>query len=1105
MDITRISDDEVRQALERLRRAEPLRGSSLLEMVALANRLVEEGLDPSPDTLEWAIGEWLAQIMSENLVTLRRAAGLDVRLTGLDRMALDFDRDNADLEAWSYLHYRYAAGLGLQQQDLAALARPGYPHANRHLQRRAALGFKHLARVLRDAEIAACRPGSPGSANQAVTALPAGMLGFLAVDAPKEPRRDHAGPVKGGADFDARVLATISAGDGHLALPPTTAEPRALAYFKTPAGAIEAAIALAGSTAGSERRPDDRSLRIAVHAGEVDWMGTAATSCLRLCAAGHGGQVLVSAAGARFGERKLPAGWSLRSLGAHRLDDLSQAQTVYELVATASETPFPPLLKRRWLDANLPLPDGPFLGEMSQLDALGTAIRISPWVTLHGPGGVGRTRLALELAHERAESFAGGVRWVDLSVVDDPRWLTAELGAALQSTPRQLVDWRAAVVEATSHGSTLLVLDGVGAGAQPFAAELIDLAAQLPALRILAIADAPIGLTGEHAWAVASLPCTSPSEYSAARQLFVQSAVAAGAGPVNGWGDLSVLCERLAGNPLALLLAAPMSARWSPAVVQERLGPATTEPSEILDAVFNLACDDLVMSGRILLKRLAVFRGGWTGAAAVAVCSGDGLPPESVPGLLHELVTAGLVSGPTEGAAPRYGMHQAVWRRCHNMSVVGVGSEGLLAGRHLTWLVGLADAAAPLLDGPDAARWLERIARERHNIRAALTYASSCRPVPDDGLRLAVRMSKHWLLTGQMAEGRVWLEELLAGTDGSIDPAVRAAALREAGTMAHALGDAEVAEQHYRASLAKYRTLGDQAGAAMVLDALGTLSRSRADTVAARALHDQAAAVRLQLADREGLGESLVRAGVMAQEAGDLVAAWAAFSAARVSVEHSADPALLALILGHLADVAWLDGDLVEAGRNYEAMLEITRDQGDDRGTAKALIGLGCVAHARGDTVEAYARFEDSLQLSRRAADASGTVRALRNLGSAAMDGPLAADAGRFLSESLYLAQETGDTLGTIEAIELLAVLHYRAGDAVRSTKLLAACAVWREAAGKSPSQADAPARDQLVAALQEQLGRSAYDDITQEGRGLDVNAAGLLAPLDSQPFTNRE
>ena len=588
-----------------------------------------------------------------------------------------------------------------------------------------------------------------------------------------------------------------------------------VAFARAPA-AVAATVRAQRDLAAEPWPPDGVvRVRMGLHAGEgtVDadglYVGHDVHRAARVAGAAHGGQVLVSEPVRALTAGTLPAGVSLRPLGEHRLKDL-RPEPLSQLVIDGLRADFPPV---RSLDArpnNLPTQVTSFVGREGELTTTASLLAASRLLTLTGPGGTGKTRLSLQLAAAVADDYPDGVWFVPLEPLRDATLVLPAVARALGAFQRPGEDALETLSGAVGQGRMLLVLDNFEQVIEA-AGDVEALLRACPGIRVIVTSRAVLRISGEQEYVVPGLPAppdtsrlslvelenlpaalrhpdpASLGQYEAVR-LFIARAVAVlpefrvtnqNAPAVAG------ICARLHGMPLAIELAAARVKLLAPEQILERLerqlGLLTSTARDLPDRQRTLrgaiawSIDLLDQPHRRLLARLSVFRGGWHLEAAEAVAGVTGGPALDVLDGIGALVDQSLVRRIEEpDGTPRFDMFETIREFAAEMLAATSDAETVRTA-HAAVFLAFAERAAPLLQGADQARWLDRLELDHDNVRAVLAWAVE-RPDPDIAVRLAFAMWRFWQQRGYLTEARGLLDSMVAqGWDLSSDLRARLA------------------------------------------------------------------------------------------------------------------------------------------------------------------------------------------------------------------------------------------------------------------------------------------------------------------------------------------
>ncbi|MET0628601.1 MAG: AAA family ATPase [Acidimicrobiia bacterium] len=498
--------------------------------------------------------------------------------------------------------------------------------------------------------------------------------------------------------------------------------------------------------------------RMALHTGEGVVVGEdqydsqPLNRCARLMGVAHGGQLLVSGATAALVSDALVDGVNLSDLGEHRLRDLARPMRVFQVLAPGLRSEFPPLASLDAFPGNLPLQTSSFIGRAREIDRTSSALLDARVVTLTGVGGVGKTRLALQVAAEALPKFRDGVWLVELAAVRDPDDVSDAFATVLGVTPRGGVSLEEALIDSLGTKQLLLVVDNCEHVLDAIAALVEEITSTCPGVMVLATSREGLALEGERMIAVPSL--ASPSADAAfdaivasdAVQLFVDRAVAAdadfGLTPLNAEAVADV-CRRLDGVPLAILLAAARVRSMSPEELASALDRRfdvlaggrrrAVKRHQTLRATIDWSYDLLDEAHQRLLARLAVFAGGCAREAAGAICVGGPIEARAVLGLLSDLVDRSLVVAERGGAETRYRLLETI--REYGEERLSGEEAVALRDAHARYYAEYTRRCAKGLESTERIAWGTRMIADSENMLAAFAHA-----VDTENLDLAVRM-----------------------------------------------------------------------------------------------------------------------------------------------------------------------------------------------------------------------------------------------------------------------------------------------------------------------------------------------------------------------------
>jgi predicted ATPase/class 3 adenylate cyclase len=795
------------------------------------------------------------------------------------------------------------------------------------------------------------------------------------------------------------------------------------AVFPTAPSAIAAAIeAQRALTARTWEVPGGLRVRIALHTGTAeardgDYFGPQLNRLARLLSAGHGGQILVSDTTRALVERELPASVDLRDLGSHRLKDLAHLEHIFQIVAADLRDDFLPLRSLDTLPNNLPRQLTSFIGRDHEIAELKTLLSSRDFITLTGSGGCGKTRLALQVAADLADTFVDGVWFIDLGPLAEPglvpHAIASVLGVREELTHTQLTD---RIADFLRPKSALFVTDNCEHVLAASAQLIHILLQQCPHIRILATSQQGLGVEGETTYRVPSLSLPRPDRLPSLDQLRRSEAVhlfvdrATLGQPQFTLTETNApfvvqICTSLDGIPLAIELAAARVKTIPLAQIASRLtdrfrlltSSSTTAPPrhQTLRAALDWSYELLGMYERALLRRLAVFAGGFTLEAAEAICSAPPTDRPDVFELVTQLVDKSLVVLDETGAQPRYRLLETV--RLYSQRLLREsGEEDDARRRHAIWYLELAERADPALQGPEQVKWLDLLDLEHDNMRAALEWSKTNHDVADLELHLAVALWHFWEIRGYWIEGRGWLEEALAkNRTGSIPHRVKA--LNATAYLAMHQGDFARAQPLAEEALALAQEAGDKLGTASCLNLMGLHACRLEKYGQAAAFGQQSLALSQEAGDKWGVAYATTILGLVARGQGDPKTATRLLEEASVLSRTLSDKWLAGVTLNNLGLAVRDEGNLDRARAIFQESLALFRELGQKWGSAFAVSNLAVVAWDQRDYAQAASLFKESLVLRHELRDKQGIATCLVGLaGVAAADGNMQRAAGLF-------------------------------------------------------------------------------------------------------------
>jgi predicted ATPase/class 3 adenylate cyclase len=797
--------------------------------------------------------------------------------------------------------------------------------------------------------------------------------------------------------------------------------------FGSAPDAIAAALAIQRALAG-EPWPTPRpiAVRIGIHTGEAelrdrDYYGSAVNRCARLRNIGHGGQILLSESTATLSRGFLSAGVSLLHLGQHRLKDLTQPEHVFQVVASDLASKFPALVSLDTRPHNLPIHPTALLGREREVAELTRLLRGNArLVTLTGPGGIGKTRLSVQVAADLLEDFEHGVFLIELAPISDHALVPATIAQVLglrELGDRSMLD---GLTDYLRSRRILLLLDNLEQilAVAPVLASLMVASA---GLSMLVTSREPLRVRGEHEYAVPPLALPT-SDGAPTPDTLIQSAA------------VSLFLERAMAIRSDFILT-----------------------SENASAIAEI-CTRLDDYERRLFRRLSIFVGGWTLEAAEAVCDSDD-DSIGIQERLEMLVSKSLVrqGGIDIGGEPRFSMLETIREFAGELSTHD--ETAATRSRHVRFFLQLATTGDGRLRRADQAEWLARLEREHENFRAALEWSRTTAGLEGVTLELAGTLSWFWFLHGHFSEGRRWLESALAENPHA--PArLRARTMNGAGNLAWGQGDFERAELLHQEALGLLREVGDVGGMAFTLGRLGHIPQYQGDYDRAAKLYEESLQLFRQVGDVWGVPSALYWLGAVAYEQGHISRAKVFFEEGLTLYRRTGDRRGMAYQLRGLGRVAISQGDTAAAMTLLTESVSLFRSLGDKLGTTWSLHSLGEAALIVGDVRQADAYFKHGLDLHRQTGNKQGASECLGGVARVAMTSGDLPRAAHLFAASSGLREAMGARARTSNYAETagdLSTLRTGLGDEVFAS-------IWKVGSRMDFEQAIAYALEENVA-----------------------------------------
>jgi predicted ATPase/DNA-binding SARP family transcriptional activator len=797
-------------------------------------------------------------------------------------------------------------------------------------------------------------------------------------------------------------------------------------------------------------------------------------------------------------------------------DDSASIVVTPHSVATSAETPARPPTGIR-----LPHETTSFIGRERELATISELLILSRLVTLTGPGGSGKSRLARKYGSDFSAQYPDGVILVELAPLIGPEFVVEALASAVsvrEEPGRPVLD---CVAERLANGRVLLIVDNCEHVLDAAAGAVTHLLRTCQGVRVLATSQSRLGIDGEASWPVQPLGLPEPaqadperiSEAEAVRLLCDRAALARPGSLVltaDNAQQVAEICRRLDGVPLAIELAA---ARLNALTVGQLAGrlddrfrlltggnrSALTRHRALLAAI-EWSHDLLSRPEQTCLRRLAVFTGGCTLEAAEAVCPGVDLPADLVFEAITALVDRSLLVTEERSGRMRYRMlesiHQYAGRRLD-----AAGERLDLERRHLCWLLSYAEQAD--FEGPDQSVWLDRFDADLDNFRAGLERAvDPSQPQQDPAVALALtgRLAPFWQVHGPIELGRRWLEAALAAAGPGAEPRLRAIALDGKGQLAVIQADQQTQLACQQESLEIWRSLQDLPKVARCLGEIGAVEHVRGNYDAARALYTEALELARQCADDTMMARSLSGLGRLATYQNDFAQASDYYEQSMAKFHAAGDLRRATTILGNLGVVAFHQGDIDLAIRRQREHLANARRLGDHKLIGGALTNLGDFVFYRGDLEEAAKLQRQALAISELIGDRRMATCVLTNLGIVTCAQGDYGAAWQYHQRALSFAILVGERRAVAESLEEIAALESAAGRHDRAAQLLGAAQAIRDEINSPLQPASARRIQEAAGAAASALGDKRFSTLRAVGAEMSQGEAVDFARAAPEP-----
>jgi predicted ATPase/class 3 adenylate cyclase len=862
-------------------------------------------------------------------------------------------------------------------------------------------------------------------------------------------------------------------------------------------------------------------VRMGIHTGEPQpldegYVGLDVHRAARIMSIAHGGQVLLSRAARNSVANHLPDGVNLRDLGEYRLKDIAGLNRLYQLVIPDLPADFPPVttLSPHQHFQNLPSATTSFVGREQEITAASERLRQRDvrLLTLIGTAGVGKTRLALQVAGDVNNTLADGVCFVALEQLSDADGVIPGIAQALRIQDEKDSTLFEQLIAALRELSLLLILDNFE-HVMPARSVVIDLLGACPKLKILVTSRVRLHIRAEHLLEVAPLALPEPQQpgdltalsHNASIVLFAQRAQAVQPDFQLTEGnitDVVEICKELDGIPLAIELAAARLRHFSPQSLilnlKRRLtflqGNSYDVPArqQTLQAAIAWSYALLSMTEQRVFRRLAITVQGGTLEAAERICTEAGALEGSVVEALEALVDQSMLQRQErESGEMRFGLLKTL-REYGLERLAEAGELALTQAAHAEYYLSWLEQIAPLLVGAEQAHWLDRLDREYENVRTALEWllesAQKEMARAEQALRLCIALMSFWEIRSYVSEGLAFLERGMS-VGHSVAPVVRAQALHGAGFLALMQDDNARVEAFLRESQLLFRESGDKAGMANILRLQGSLAMSRTAYKLARRLLEESLMISRELGDIPRIASTRKALAEVAITQGNYAQARLLMEEDLASYQASGETYSTAYPLYFLARIHFLTGDdLAKAQTLAEECKDLFKAVGNRRLMAYSRHALGLILLMQGEDSRAGSMLEASIGTFRVLKERTAIGEALMALGRLTNVQGDNETARAAYMESWELLRTTGAKERSVSCLEGYGEVLVAQGATKRAVQLWATAATERAAIIAPMPPVYRASYIQAVEIARQHLGEEAFRSAWAEGHNTPLD-----------------
>ena len=876
--------------------------------------------------------------------------------------------------------------------------------------------------------------------------------------------------------------------------------------------AVDAQLGLSNENWGEEVI----KIRIGIHSGTAEWNGERYTGYItlarsaRVMSCGYGEQIIISENTFQLCKEKFEAeqenSISFRDLGERRLKDVIHPIRLYQIISPGLREEFPPL---KTLDArpnNLPVQSTSFIGRVEEIRQIRSLLKELHMLTLTGSGGLGKTRLVLQVAADVIDEFENGVWFVDLSALSDPHLLTQSVTKSLGIHEHPNLPLEEALMDFLNSKEILIVLDNCEHIVQACSELAERLLSKISRLKVIATSREELRCAGERVHRLMSLKIPDPAgEFTLdsliqneSVRLFTERAVLVNSNfRLNNDNARTVvqICNQLEGIPLAIELAAARTKIFSVEMINERLqdrfnllskGKRTAAARhQTLKSMIDWSYDLLSGKEKILWSRLSVFAGSWTIKASEYICSDEELKENEIFEILNSLTEKSIVNYDAENE--RYRMLETLRQYGENILEQSAEKE-IIFKKHLKYYSELAEASEPELRGADIKKWLEILESENDNFEKALSRSSN-KQINELCMSLAGALGSFWEIKGYYTGGRRWFECVLSCCNQEVN-AIRGKALFAAGTLARIQGEYALSKKFSRESLSIRRKLKNRSDVASSMQSLGHLAFVQTDYHTAEKYYNESLVIRSKLNDKAGIASSLNSVGNVTFNQGKYEQAFELYRESLEMKIEIGDKRGVAFTLINMGNAAFELGEYEKAKSLYKESLEVCRELGDKRGIASCLFNYGNLLLITGESDEARKQYEESLLIKQQIGDKTGIASSYYRLGTVAAMKEEYHKASEFYRMSLSLNRSYENKKEILKNITGLAEVHFAEGDLKKVSILIGFISANLESLKSVMKKQEISHLNKIWLGISGKLNQENYIKYQDKGRSLSFQVA---------------